>query len=140
MSYYHQQQLSNQFDCLQISKLHRRAQVSKYATILEGGSFSGHTLHIQIKGFFMCTTNYPFSHILVVTSLVQSIARKGAKCAESTPKYKMGVHLWASPIWYRSGIVCLIWTFIAVRKLLESKNCNLLMHEYLRVIVYKPHT
>ena len=61
MSYHHQQQLRNKFDLFANIKLHRRAQVSKYATILEEETFSGHTLHIQIKGFFMCTHEEPFN-------------------------------------------------------------------------------
>ena len=47
MSYYHQQQLRNEFDCLQISKLYGRAQVSKYATVLEGGTSVG--IHCTFK-------------------------------------------------------------------------------------------
>ena len=37
MSYYHQQQLRNEFDCLQISKLYGRAQVSSMLLFLKEG-------------------------------------------------------------------------------------------------------
>ena len=50
MSYHHQQQLRNKFDLFPNIKLHRRAQVSKYATILEGRTSVGIHCIFKLKG------------------------------------------------------------------------------------------
>lgn len=113
--------------------------------------FSGHTLHIQTNGFFMCATNYPFSHILVVISLVQSSKERCKMCKVYSQVYNCCTSM--NITYMVEAVVCLTWTFIAVWKLLESKKLQFAscmstwgllyisnIHEYLeylRVIVYK---